>query len=88
MQMPSNAERMLLNLNTERVEVPHVIDFINHIVYNRPKSEKTAAQSSYATAIKTSKMGKKFNDTRRIPPTESALKMKIMRANFVTLGIC
>ena len=88
MQMPSNAERLLLNLNTEKVEVPHVIDFNNHIVYNRPKSEKMVAQSSYATAIKTSKIGKKFNDTRRIPPTESTLKMKIMRANFVTLGIC
>ena len=69
MQKHSNAERLLLNLNTERVEVPHVIDFIIHIVYNRPKSEKTAAQSTYAqsryaAATKTSKMGKnKFNDT-------------------------
>ena len=58
-------------------------------VYNRPKSEKTAAQIGYATAIKTSKMGKKkFNDTGRIIPDESTLKIKIMRANFVTSGIC
>ena len=85
----SNAERLLLSFNTERVEVHDVIDFIIYIVYNAPKSEKTAAQSRYATAIKTSKMGKKkFNDTRRIPPDESTLKMKIMRANFVTLDIC
>ena len=89
MQKHSNAERLLLSLNTERVEVPEVIDFIIHIIYNRPKSEKTAAQSRYATAIKTSKIGKKtFNDTRQIQPDESTLKMKIMRANFVTLGIC
>ena len=69
MQKHSNPERLLLNLNTERVEVPDVIDFIIHIVYNRPKFEKTAAQSRYAqsryaTATKTSKMGKnKFSDT-------------------------
>ena len=60
---------LLLSLNTERVEVPDVTDFFIHIVYNRPKSEKTAAQSKNASAIKTSKMGKKtFNDTRQIPP--------------------
>ena len=74
MQKHSNPERLLLNLNTERVEVPDVIDFIIHIVYNHPKFEKTAAQSRcaqsryaqsrYATATKTSKMGKnKFSDT-------------------------
>ena len=89
MQKHSNTERLLLSLNTERVEVPEVIDLIIHFVYNRPKSEKTGTQSRYATAIKTSKMRKKkFNDRRRIPPDESTLKMKIMRANFVTLGIC
>ena len=76
-------------MNTERVEIPDVIDIIIHIVYNCPKSEKTAAQSRYATAIKTSKMGKKkFNDTRRSMPDESTPKMKIRRVNFVTLGIC
>ena len=75
-------------MNTERVEVS-VIDFIIHIVYNRPKLEKTAAQCRYGIAIKTSKMRKKkFNDTKRILPDESTLKMKIMRANFVRLGIC
>ena len=37
-QQHSNAERLLLSLNTERVEVPDVIDFIIRIVYNRPKS--------------------------------------------------
>ena len=71
MQKHSNAERLLLSLNTEKVEVSDVIDFIIYIVYNRPKSEETTAQSRYATAIKTSKMGKKkFNDTRWIPPDE------------------
>ena len=84
----SNTERLLLRLNTERVEVS-VIDFIIHIVYNRPKPEKTAAQCRYGIAIKTSKIRKKkFNDTKRILPDESTLKMKIMRANFVRLGIC
>ena len=71
MQKDSNTVRLLLSLNTERVEVPDVIDFIIHIVYNRLKSEKTSAQSRHATAIKTSKMRKKkFNDTRQIPPDE------------------
>ena len=86
MQKHSNAQRLLLILNTENVESPDVVDFIIHIVYNRAKSEKRAAQSRYATAIKTSKMRKKkFNETRRIPRKESTLKMKIMKANFVTL---
>ena len=43
MQKHSNAERLLLSLNTERIDVPDVIDFIIHIIYSRPKSEKTAA---------------------------------------------
>ena len=42
-QKHSNAGRLLLSLNTERVEVPDVIDFIIHIVYNRQKSAKAAA---------------------------------------------
>ena len=87
MQKHSNAEKLLLSLNTERVEVTDVTDFIIHIVYNRPKSEKTAAQSRYATAIKTNKIGKKFNNNKQIPPEEWTLKMKTMRANFATLGI-
>ena len=34
-------------------------------------------------------MGKEtFKDTRRILPDDPALKIKIMRANFVMLGIC
>ena len=70
MQKHSNVEKLLLSLNTERVEVPDVTDFIIHIVYNSPKSEKTASQRRYATAIKTSKMGKKINDNRQIPPEE------------------
>ena len=56
--MTSNAEKLQLSLNKERVEVPDAIDFIIHIVYNFPKSKKTVAHSRYATAIKTSKMGK------------------------------
>ena len=89
MQKHSNAQRLLLILNTENVESPDIADFVIHIVYNRAKSEKRVAQSRYATAIKTSKMRKKkFNETRRILREESTLKMKIMKANFVTLGIC
>ena len=87
MQKDRNAEIMLSSLNTERVNVPEVIEFILHIAYNRPKSEKTAAQCRYTTAIKINRIGKKtFKDTRRIPPDESTLKMNIMRANYVTLG--
>ena len=41
-QKHSNDERLLLSLNTERVEDPDVFDFIIHIVYNRPKSERTS----------------------------------------------
>ena len=40
MQKDSNAERLLLSLNTERVEVPDVIDFIIHIAYNRQNLRK------------------------------------------------
>ena len=46
------------------------------------------------TTRKTRKMGKmrkmgkkKFNDSRRIPPDDSTLKMKITRANFVLFSI-
>ena len=87
--MTSNAQKLQLSFNKERVGVPDAIDFIIHIVYNFPKSKKTVAHSRYATAIKTSKMGKKkFNDTRKTPNDNSILKIKIMRVNFVTSGIC
>ena len=63
-QKYSNAKRLLVSLNNKSVEYPDVIDFINHIAYNRQKSDKIAAQCRYTTAIKTSKMGKKmFIDT-------------------------
>ena len=51
MQKYSNTKRLLLSLNTERIEVSSL---------NCLKSEKRTAQSSYATAIKTSKNEKEI----------------------------
>lgn len=36
-QKYSNAKRLLVSLNNKSVEYPDVIDFINHIAYNRQK---------------------------------------------------
>ena len=77
-----NIKNIKNSLNTKRVEVPRLINSIIHIIYNHPKSAKTAPQSRYATAIKLSKVGnKKFSDNRRIPPDESLLNMKITKIN-------
>ena len=44
-----SATNLLSSLATVRVDVAQIIDFVLHIVYNRPKREKTPAESRYAT---------------------------------------
>ena len=45
--LPS-AINLLLSLATVRVNVAQIIDFVLHIVYNRPKRDKTYCESRYA----------------------------------------
>ena len=45
--LPS-AINLLLSLATVRVNVAQIIDFVLHIVYNRPKRDKTSRESRYA----------------------------------------
>ena len=77
----------LKSLGTESVNIGEVIDFILHIVYNRPLKEKTAGESRYRMLLTSKKTGdkkKKYPSSRAIVPDERSLKMKILRATFIT----
>ena len=43
-----SAIKLLSSLATIRVDVAQIIDFVLHIVYNRPIREKTPGKSRYA----------------------------------------
>ena len=63
-----------------------VIDFILHIIYNRPIKEKTPGESRHRmllTAKKTKDNKKKYPSSRAIVPDQKSLKMKILRATFI-----
>ena len=80
-------EEKLSSLSTDVIDVDDVTDFVLRVVYNRPNIEKTLGESRYAMLlVKNKKGGKKFTDTKRLPPDASSLKMKIMQTNYVTLG--
>ena len=77
----------LETLGSESVNIDDVTDFIIHIIYNRPLHEKTPGESRHRmllTARKRTKDGRKqYPSSKAIPPDQSSLKMKILRATFV-----
>ena len=78
----------LETLGTESVNIQDITDFILHIIYNRPLHEKTPGESRHQmllTARKRSKdERKRYPSSKAIPPDQNSLKMKILRATFVT----
>ena len=80
---PNNAD-LLQFLTTENANISDVTDFVLHVIYNRPRRERTPADSRYAMLF----VGKqnKFASTKALPPDQKSLTLKILRANFVSHG--
>ena len=88
-----NSHNLLLSLLSRRPDIDQVTDFVLHIIYNRPIREKCPGESRYNMLTKKKKQGntkKKYNTSKELPPDQSSLKMKILRASFTahTMSNC
>ena len=81
-----SAINLLSCLATTRVDVAQIIDFVLHIVYNRPKREKTPGESRYAMLFVKKRKKKVFVQTKQLPPDERSLRMEILRTNYISYG--
>jgi len=84
-KMQSNPGNMKLLSTLEQPEAKsdEVIDFILHILYNRPKREKTPGDSRYAMMMSGKGKKRKFTPSQRLPPDRKSMQSHIQRANFV-----
>ena len=82
MKTPSKAD-LLRSLQTENAIVSEVIDFVIHIIYNRPNHERTPGDSRYAMLFVKRGNKKVFASTKTLIPDVDSLTMKIKRANLV-----
>ena len=80
------AINLLSSLATVKVDVAQIIDFVLHIVYNKPKWDKTPSESRYAMLFVQQRKKKVFVQTKQLPPDERSLRMKILRANYISYG--
>ena len=81
-----SAINLLSSLATVRVDVAQSIDFVLHIVYNRPEREKTPGESRYTMLFVKKGKKKVFVQTKQLPPDERSLRMKILKANYISYG--
>ena len=82
------SHKLLLSLLSGEPYIEEVANFVLHVVYNRPHKEKSLRESRYNTLRTKRKSNKKkkmkYNTSKDLPPDHSSLKMKILRASFVT----
>ena len=74
---------LLRSLQTENAIVSKVIDFVIHIIYNRPNCERTPGHSRYALLFIKRGNKKVFASSKTLIPDVDSLTMKIKRANLV-----
>ena len=76
--------KMLLSLYSQNVVFDDIVDYVIHIIYNRPKKEKSLLDSRYAMIYVGKGKKKKFASTKKIPPDEQSLFQKTKRAHLVS----
>ena len=59
--------QLLESLKNENANISHVVEFILHIIYNRPKIEKTPGGTRYKMLFVGKGNKKKFASTKAIP---------------------
>ena len=78
--------KLIYSLSSKKAIIAQVIDFILHVVYNKPKRESSPMERRYAMLLVTKGKKKNFIETKLFLPDEQLLHMKILRANFVSCG--
>ena len=81
---------LLESLLNETPVIANVVEFVLRIVYNQPKKDKTLGESRYI--MMTSKMKKKdgkitYASSKKLPPDEALMKMKIRWGTYVSIII-
>ena len=83
----SNSHKLFLSLPSGKPNISEVTKFVLHVVYNRPLKEKNPGKPRYNMLMKKKKQTKsrkkKYTTSMELPPDQSLLKMKILRASFV-----
>ena len=81
---PDIYPKLLSSLSTHEANLEDVTNFVLYVIYNRPSSEKIPDESRYAMLFKGKKGSRTFNSLHILPPDINSLKMKVMRANYVS----
>ena len=84
MQKTPDSHKLLLTMTSEIINIDEITKFILHIIYNRPLKEKSPGESRYRMFLTRKASSKTFPSSKSIPPDKSSLKMKILRASFVS----
>ena len=75
---------LLSSLKSQEADEEKLVDFVLHIVYNRPRKERVPGDSRYAMLFSGKGNSKKFTSTKNLPPDIKSLRIKFKRANLVT----
>ncbi len=78
---------LLSSLSSAESHVDEVTDFVLHIIYNRPKKEKTPGDSRYAMIFAGKGTKRAFTPLKRLPPDQNTLACAIRRVNLVVHGM-
>ena len=82
--------KLISSISSKKAIIAQVIDFILHVVYNRPKRKSRekfhTGESRYAMPFITKGKTKKFVEIKLLPPDKQSLHMKILEVNFVSCG--
>ena len=79
---------LLSSLESSELILNDVTNFILHVIYNRPKKEKTPGDSRYAMLFTGQGKKRKFTPwSMRLPPDSKLLKCHIQRVNLIVHGM-
>eukprot|EP00112_Aurelia_sp_Birch-Aquarium-sp1_P019949 Seg5032.1 transcript_id=Seg5032.1/GoldUCD/mRNA.D3Y31 product="hypothetical protein" protein_id=Seg5032.1/GoldUCD/D3Y31 len=79
---------LLLSLQSQEADEEQLVDFVLHIVYNRPQKEKIPGDSRYSMLFSGKGKNKRLTSTKKLSPDIKSLRMKFKRANLVTCLNC
>ena len=83
MQTDQESIKLLHTLAQSHARCEEIIDFILHIIYNRPRREKTPGDSRYAMMMSSKGKKRKFTPSQRLPSDSKSIQWNIQWANFV-----